>query len=581
MPGMRTYLEPPMATQADHADRSGASDCEARATASLGVASTHPGSDFSEVPVHPPSTGVIQAKSVPDGATHDTAPPIAHAVPRSPGQALEPAARMFLESRMRHDFSAVRVHANAEAAQAARAIDARAYTLGQDIVFAQGEYAPTTAEGRRLLAHELTHVVQQRRGIVLKGSIGQVGDPYERHADAVADAVVSGRTADMLLAQSPSGASLGVGAHASIQREQSATATAPIPVSAPTEPLAETEGDKMRKAILAAAQGRYGQKTTIVSEAEIKDIQEGRWRLRPVKQPDGSEIEMSVRTATPVKNFTTCIEFAGQTFADAVKARSGELHRNTKDTIRTARLLSGIIATFNKEFGIQAQIDAFNNAIKMYDKPIVEQKARIGTFDKKKVDLAATKTGENFHDKGVEQQIKGQELAIRQIGSAIDGMKREQVKLDAKIQKLKNDYAELDAKDDALIRAEAPLSRRPKPGEYLLLGAGSAQAYGVSKATNVTLAKGSFKHIAVFKSSEEAPSPKAKPEEKWEKWYTIDGGGTTARTSGLYVCITDLRVQFGNPDNPWSTSKTSLIGWIDMNSLMTDDAAKATGSSAP
>jgi len=513
--------------------------------------------------------------------THDTrsaAPPIAYEVLRSPGQPLEPAAKGLMESRLRHDFSSVRVHAGAEAARAARAVDARAYTLGQNIVFGHGEYVPGTAEGTRLLAHELTHVVQQRHGVSMKSGMGQAGDAYERHADAVADAVVADGPAQALLAQSPSGASGAVAAP--IQRQQT-PATAPAPVDERKEEPVETEGDKMRRAILEAAEGRYGEKTTIVSEAEIKDIQEGRWRLRPVKLEDGTEVQMSVQTAKPVKNFTTCIEFAGQTFSDASKIRSKALGRDAKESVRMTRLLSGILAIYNKEFGLQAQIDAFNKAIQMYVKPIGEQEARIGKFEENKEKLEKTRTGEKFHDKGVDQQIKGQDLAIKQIRAAIAAMEREQGKLDAKIKKLQADYAVLEGQDDALIRPTTPLTSHPRPGEYILLGAGSAQPYGVSTATTVTLAKGAFKHIAVFKSSESAPGPKDKPGEKWEKWHTIDGGGTTARTTELYVCLSDLRVQFGKPENPWSSSKTSLIGWIDIDKLVAGGDAASAGASSP
>src|SRR5262245_45289822 len=83
------------------------------------------------------------------------------AVARSGGQPLDAAARAFMEPRFGHDFGRVRVHADGAAATAARAVRARAYTVGRDIVFGAGEYAPATAEGRRLLAHELAHVVQQ------------------------------------------------------------------------------------------------------------------------------------------------------------------------------------------------------------------------------------------------------------------------------------------------------------------------------------------------------------------------------------------------------------------------------------
>jgi hypothetical protein len=79
----------------------------------------------------------------------------------SPGRPLEPALRQDMEQRFGHDFSRVRVHSGAVAEQSARDVNARAYTVGHDVVFGAGLFAPGTHEGRRLLAHELTHVVQQ------------------------------------------------------------------------------------------------------------------------------------------------------------------------------------------------------------------------------------------------------------------------------------------------------------------------------------------------------------------------------------------------------------------------------------
>ena len=90
-----------------------------------------------------------------------TAPPIVNEVLSSPGQPLDPATRAFMEPRFGHDFSGVRVHSDASAQQSARDINANAYTVGQNIVFGAGKFAPETQEGRSLLAHELTHVMQQ------------------------------------------------------------------------------------------------------------------------------------------------------------------------------------------------------------------------------------------------------------------------------------------------------------------------------------------------------------------------------------------------------------------------------------
>lgn len=81
------------------------------------------------------------------------------------GQPLRPDLRDFFEPRFGHDFKRVRIHTDARAAQTTRFLNARAYTLGTDIAFAPGEYRPSTWQGRELLSHELTHVVQQRGNV--------------------------------------------------------------------------------------------------------------------------------------------------------------------------------------------------------------------------------------------------------------------------------------------------------------------------------------------------------------------------------------------------------------------------------
>jgi len=91
-----------------------------------------------------------------------TAPSIVHDALSLRGQRLDQSTRDFFEPRFGHDFSDVRVHTEERAAESARAVNALAYTVGHDMVFGSGEYAPATAQGKRLLAHELTHVAQQR-----------------------------------------------------------------------------------------------------------------------------------------------------------------------------------------------------------------------------------------------------------------------------------------------------------------------------------------------------------------------------------------------------------------------------------
>jgi hypothetical protein len=122
-------------------------------------------------PTHTGSPGTrprIQRLS--DQSSHqiDSAPTSVERALARPGNPLEPALRQDMEQRFGHDFSMVRVHADAAAERSAHDVNAYAFTMGHHIVFASGRFAPRTQEGRRLIAHELTHVVQQ-------GTIGEPG----------------------------------------------------------------------------------------------------------------------------------------------------------------------------------------------------------------------------------------------------------------------------------------------------------------------------------------------------------------------------------------------------------------------
>jgi hypothetical protein len=121
----------------------------------------------------------IQNKCVGSGDPgHTAVPPIVHDVLRSSGQALDAPTRAFMEPRFGRDFSRVRVHLDAAAEQSARDLNANAYTVGHHIVFGAGRLAPDTYEGRRLIAHELTHVVQQ-------SSISDAGTAASMHGAPV------------------------------------------------------------------------------------------------------------------------------------------------------------------------------------------------------------------------------------------------------------------------------------------------------------------------------------------------------------------------------------------------------------
>ncbi|MEA1991064.1 MAG: DUF4157 domain-containing protein [Thermodesulfobacteriota bacterium] len=122
----------------------------------------------------------------------EVAPQVEQAIQRERGggQVLDKGVQGQMESSFGADFGGVRVHANTQADTLNRELNARAFTTGQDIFFRQGAYNPGSSSGRELLAHELTHVVQQTGDVRCKLTVGQAGDRYEQEADHVARAVM-------------------------------------------------------------------------------------------------------------------------------------------------------------------------------------------------------------------------------------------------------------------------------------------------------------------------------------------------------------------------------------------------------
>lgn len=156
----------------------------------------------------------------------ELAPPIVHDVLHSSGQALDDGVRSDMEGRFGHDFSRVRVHTDARAAESARAIDAVAYAVGHDVVFGSGAYAPESTAGRQLLAHELTHVLQQGASTGAGGelAIDPPGTHHEQEAEQTARSVASG--------ESPSRATR---APQTIQRQARPTVQRRVVVGPPSE----------------------------------------------------------------------------------------------------------------------------------------------------------------------------------------------------------------------------------------------------------------------------------------------------------------------------------------------------------
>jgi hypothetical protein len=139
-----------------------------------------------------------------EGKDPQHVPDIVHSVIGSSGRPLEPGVRETMQSRFGHSFNDVRIHADDRAGESARAVNAQAYTVRNHIVFQPALYEPHTPAGRRLIAHELTHVTQQRNASSAgPPGIGDAHSEAEGEADRKADSVMSGKPAGAPNAAAP------------------------------------------------------------------------------------------------------------------------------------------------------------------------------------------------------------------------------------------------------------------------------------------------------------------------------------------------------------------------------------------
>ncbi len=132
----------------------------------------------------------------------DEESPVHSLLGKGGGSSLDSGVREKMESSIGHDFSGVRVHTGPDAAAAAKSVQAQAFTVGNNVVFNEGKYNPSSQDGQRTIAHELTHVVQQSKGDVPGESragglkVSDPGDWAEQQAEATADAVMSSDAGD-------------------------------------------------------------------------------------------------------------------------------------------------------------------------------------------------------------------------------------------------------------------------------------------------------------------------------------------------------------------------------------------------
>jgi hypothetical protein len=156
---------------------------------------------------HEPKAAIVQLQRLAGNSgvatlmnddSEDERSPVLDVVGDEGGAPLPTAVRSDMEAHLGADFGDVRIHDGEAAAESARAVDAKAYTVGSDVVFGRGAYDPTSEAGRHTLAHELTHVVQQRAGPVDATPAGggiavsHPEDRFEREAEATASSLQRG-----------------------------------------------------------------------------------------------------------------------------------------------------------------------------------------------------------------------------------------------------------------------------------------------------------------------------------------------------------------------------------------------------
>lgn len=176
---------------------------------------------------------VQRAADTPEGEVSPEVESGIHAA-RGGGGSLDAGTRGAMESALGADFSGVRVHTDARADSLSRALGARAFTTGRDVFFRGGEFSPATPGGRKLIAHELTHVVQQAATPVQRRlTLGAEGDAYEREAESLSERVAAGGAG-----------AVGLAGGAGLQRAPAVAPAAPAAAPAAAPPAKAAEAAK-------------------------------------------------------------------------------------------------------------------------------------------------------------------------------------------------------------------------------------------------------------------------------------------------------------------------------------------------
>ena len=256
-----------------------------------------------------------------------------------------PYAAQIQQSFGSHDIGGVRAHQGSEASQAASAIGAQAYAMGNQVAFAG-------STNLQVAAHEAAHVVQQRAGAQVSGSVGQAGDRWEQHADQVAAAVVAGQSAQGLLDQIASAGS-GAVASQSVQRVATppTTTTTPAPAAATATPAAVNYTITYKSETFDAPTGDVGESASnaITSDASGVKIN-GKSAADAMKR--GEAFEAFLIDSTGAGVVTKAAEDAAKKYADAKsEATKDEAKAKAADDaadVKIAELKAALLAVTPK-----------------------------------------------------------------------------------------------------------------------------------------------------------------------------------------------------------------------------------------
>lgn len=490
----------------------------------------------------------------------------AHGVSGS-GQAL-PYQGQIQAAFGRHDVSGITAHVGGQAAEATTAMGAEGYAVGEHVAFA-GKPDLHTA------AHEATHCLQQQGGVALKGGVGQTGDSYEKHADAVADAVVAGRSAEGLLDRGlAGGASSGTAVQLKPKDKDKDKDAQPKEKHEPTKDehrgKQESEGDagyELRMAVLKSAEGWAAGGKDYITQLEIDSTRVGNATFKVGETKDGQPMHMVIDgQRPPMKNYTTCIEFSGKTMVDAMR----ELHAgNSAEQKALLAQLHRAKRMFDKEKQLHATAAAFHKQMNGWLGKSLARATKSLEEAQKGVDELKQEPGEAPEDaagKRAEKRrkilLKHKERYLRQIGKHFNKAQELFNSAKAKVQAALSEAEQVKEDNTAMTRVTPPLGdERPLPGEYVYLAQPPKKTkYGVGEDTQVPLAPGAFLHICIMQSVE-------KVDEDLELWHTIDGGKTKAEKKQRYVQPKTGLMYYQHPDTKGGRASFQVGGWSDSGAM--------------